>query len=135
MEKNSIKSNVKNKIKNSKLGFGIFIILIILIAIIKQVLVADLPINILAHAKQDDALMVDMAKEMLNGNYLGGYNDLIFTKGIMFPLFLVIGYSLGFSYISFQTLVYTYHRLFLTSGETLAVFQIGSYYLLLALHQ
>ena len=107
MEKNSIKSNVKNKIKNSKLGLGLFIVLIVLIAIIKQGLVADLPINILAHAKQDDALMVDMAKEMLNGNYLGGYNDLIFTKGIMFPLFLVIGYSLGFSYISFQTLVYT----------------------------
>ena len=107
MEKNSIKSNVKNKIKNSKLGLGLFIVLIVLIAIIKQVLVADLPINILAHAKQDDALMIDMAKEMLNGNYLGGYNDLIFTKGIMFPLFLVIGYSLGFSYISFQTLVYT----------------------------
>ena len=97
----------KIDMKKSKISTVLVILLILFIVFLKQSLVSDLPINILAHAKQDDALMVDMAKEMLNGNYLGGYNDLIFTKGIMFPLFLVIGYSLGFSYISFQTLVYT----------------------------
>lgn len=97
----------KIDMKKSKISTVLVILLILFIVFLKQSLVSDLPINILAHAKQDDALMIDMAKEMLNGNYLGGYNDLIFTKGIMFPLFLVIGYSLGFSYISFQTLVYT----------------------------
>lgn len=93
--------------KKSKVGLVIFIILLVLLTIIKQALVADLPAYMLVHAKQDDALMVDMAINILNGNWLGEYSELIFTKGVMFPLFLCLGHVLGISYISFQTIVYT----------------------------
>ena len=104
--------NLKVIDKKSRIGGLIFIVLILLIVIVKQVLVANLPIYILAHAKQDDTLMVDMAMNMMTGNWLGEYNELIFTKGIMFPLFLVIGHFLGMSYISFQTIIYTLSCLF-----------------------
>ena len=94
--------------KKCKIGLVLFILLIFIVGFIKQCLVSELPVLILAHAKQDDALMVDMAVNILNGKWLGDYNELIFTKGIMFPLFLVIGYLVGMSYISFQTLIYTF---------------------------
>ena len=52
----------KIDMKKSKISTVLVILLILFIVFLKQSLVSDLPINILAHAKQDDALMVDMAK-------------------------------------------------------------------------
>lgn len=84
-----------------------FVIIVLLIIITKQCLVNNIPIMAYAHAKQDDALMVDMAKNILDGKWLGEYNELTLTKGVMFPLFLCVSNILGINYISFQTLFYS----------------------------
>lgn len=85
----------------------IFVVIVLLIIFTKQCLINKLPIMVYAHAKQDDALMVNMAKSILEGNWLGDYNELTLTKGVMFPLFLSIANLLGINYISFQTLFHS----------------------------
>lgn len=85
----------------------VFLFVLIAIILLKQVIVSNLPIYVLAYAKQDDALMVEMAKNILEGKWLGEYNELTLTKGVMFPLFLCIANILGINYISFQTLFHS----------------------------
>ncbi len=85
----------------------VFLFVLIAIILLKQVIISNLPIYVLAYAKQDDALMVEMAKNILEGKWLGEYNELTLTKGVMFPLFLCIANILGINYISFQTLFHS----------------------------
>ena len=85
----------------------IFWIFVIGLAIVKQILVYDLPIYAISNALPDDGLMVYLAENLKNGQWLGNYQRLTLVKGIGYPLFLVISNILPFSYLSISSLFYT----------------------------
>lgn len=95
--------NMKNSNKNRVLFWGYVIVL----AMIKQLLVSDLPIYAISDALPDDGLMVAMAENLRNGQWLGAYQKLTLVKGIGYPLFLVLCNVLPFGYLSISSLVYT----------------------------
>lgn len=54
----------------------------------------------------DDGLMIKELESLLNGNYLGNYNNLILTKGIIYPLFMTVIKLFNFNYSTFLTILY-----------------------------
>ena len=84
-----------------------FIILVIIFAIIKQLLVANIPITPYPNQAYDDGMMVDMAIQIRAGNWLGDYTSNILVKGPFFPFLLAVINYLGFSYIGIMNLIYT----------------------------
>lgn len=54
----------------------------------------------------DDQIMIQMAYNLLNGNWLGDYNKRTLVKGITYPLFLVISHGLGLPHTFTLTAVY-----------------------------
>lgn len=93
--------------KSHKRNKTIFWIFVIGLAMIKQILVYDLPIYAISNALPDDGLMVYLAENLKNGQWLGNYQRLTLVKGIGYPLFLVISNILPFSYLSISSLFYT----------------------------
>lgn len=67
-----------------------FLILIIIFLVLKIIIVEVQPIYIQPTLKYDDALMVDLANNILEGKWLGEFNRFTLIKGIFTPLFLVI---------------------------------------------
>lgn len=84
-----------------------FIIAIILLAIIKQLLVANIPITPYPNQLSDDDMMVEMAKSIRAGNWLGEYSSNTLVKGPVFPIILAIINYFGFSYIGAMNFIYT----------------------------
>lgn len=92
----------------------VFIIAILIVSILKQTLVYDLPIRANVGLGIDDMLMIYMTNSIANGKWIGGYNDVILSKGVSFPLMLVLCYYLHVDYITMMTLLYTFACLYLT---------------------
>lgn len=84
-----------------------FWIFVILLAIVKQFLVYNLPIYGITNAVPDDGLMVYLAENLRNGQWLGAYQRLTLVKGIGYPLFLAVCNLLPFSYLSISSIFYT----------------------------
>ena len=84
-----------------------FIICIIVFAIIKQILVANIPITPYPNQGYDDNMMVDMALQIRAGDWLGEYTSNTLVKGPFFPFLLAVINYLGFSYIGVMNLIYT----------------------------
>lgn len=85
----------------------IFIIAIIICAILKQLLVCNLPICANVPLGADDGLMINQAESIIKGTWLGAYSETTFLKGPVFPLFLSLIYFLHIDYISAITILYT----------------------------
>ena len=79
---------------------------IVILIIIKTVLVGGICILDFTTAVHDDALMADMAKNLLDGNWLGTYDNRRLVKGITFPVFLVMNYFTGMPYTITIALLY-----------------------------
>ena len=94
--------NVKKILK--KYGF---VILILTFAILKQLLVTSIPITPYPNQVSDDGMMVEMAKNIRAGNWLGEYNSNTLIKGPGFPFILAIINYFGLSYINVMNLIYT----------------------------
>lgn len=73
----------------------------------KQLLAYDLPIAANVGLAVDDMLMINMTDSIVNGKWIGGYNDVILSKGPTFPLILVAIYYLKIDYITMMTVLYT----------------------------
>ena len=84
-----------------------YFLFVFILIILKQVLMSHIPIIALTIAGCDDQLMVKLAANILQMNYLGVYDCLTFVKGISFPLFLSVNTALGISYINAITLLYS----------------------------
>jgi len=54
----------------------------------------------------DDLLFVTQAHNLLNGSWLGEYNQLTLIKGQFYPIFIALGYYLGIPLLLFQQLLY-----------------------------
>ena len=85
----------------------IFWIFIVILASIKQYLVYDLPIYAISNALPDDGLMVYLAENLRNGQWLGSYQRMTLVKGIGYPLFLAVSNVLPFGYLSISSAFYT----------------------------
>lgn len=77
----------------------------ILVAI-KCALAGGLFICALSNATHDDGLMVDMAWNLLNRNWLGPYDNLRLVKGITFPVFLALNHLTGIPYTVMLSFLY-----------------------------
>ena len=93
--------------KGNKRNTIFFWIFVIGLAIVKQLLVFDLPIYAISNALPDDGLMVYLAENLRNGQWLGSYQRLTLVKGIGYPLFLALSNRLPFGYLSISSLFYT----------------------------
>ena len=91
----------KNKIKKV-----LFVITIIAIILIKILLTSNLQINGKYNAKYDDALMVRLANNIIEGKWLGEYNCLTLIKGVVTPIFIAVSYFLHIPFLIAQELLY-----------------------------
>lgn len=77
----------------------------VLIAV-KLLLTGGLFIWVLGKGTHDDGLMVNMSWNLLNGNWLGAYDQVRMIKGITFPVFLALNHLTGIPYITMLVLLY-----------------------------
>ena len=84
-----------------------FIILIVLFTILKHVFVCDMPIVANITLGVDDALMVNIARYILMGEWIGDYSDVRLSKGLTFPIMLAFSSSINLDYITMMTSLYT----------------------------
>lgn len=71
------------------------------------VLVAHLPVAILAGGGHDDAWFWQHARSIVSGQWLGDYDRLTLMKGAGYPLFLAINHVLGMPLPVLQALLYS----------------------------
>ena len=57
-------------------------------ALVKIFLAAGQHLFIIGYAGQDDQLFINLAHSILNGDWLGSYNNMTLIKGPFYPLFL-----------------------------------------------
>ncbi len=91
----------------NKIYMVIFILAILLVSILKQVLVNDMPIAANVALGIDDALMISMTKSITENNWIGEYGDAVISKGVTFPLILAFCYFVKIDYITMMTILYT----------------------------
>ena len=96
-----------------KITLIVFIIAILIVSILKQMLVYDLPICANVELNIDDMLMINIVDNIVNENWLGKYDDVILSKGLSFPLILVLCYYVHIDYITMMTALYTFACLYL----------------------
>lgn len=84
----------------------IFIAIIIIFAILKLLLVSNLPILSEVTLGEDDALMIELANSITEGKWLGKFSTNTFLKGITFPVFLAVIYFLHIRYIFAVSVLY-----------------------------
>lgn len=77
-----------------------------IILILKIILVYNIPIFDRGLSLHDDYLMINMAKNLIEGIWLGDFNEYVFIKGITYPLFLAINYVFHISSNIANTLLY-----------------------------
>jgi hypothetical protein len=80
---------------------------------------AQLPMITMYNAGHDDALQVQLASSMLNGDWLGQWTSLTLAKGIGYPLFLVAVKPLGLTPVVASQLVYLCGSALVALGLTL----------------
>lgn len=84
----------------------IIAIMFIILAIVRVLLIAKLPIFAYIDYVDDDELMVQQAKSIISGNWLGTYSYNTLLKGPVFPLYLALLYFLKLPYLLTTTILY-----------------------------
>lgn len=80
---------------------------VIILLLLKQWMVKNLPIFAISTAINDDRAMINLANSLIHFHWLGRYSYLTLIKGPFFPFFLAVVKWIGFSYLSAQTLIYS----------------------------
>ena len=92
--------------KNIKVNTKVIWIVVVLLSILKVAITFRIPVAIYCAEKSDDNLMFQYAESILDGHWLGTYNNLTLVKGISYPIFLVlcnllmIPYSIGMALLN-----------------------------------
>lgn len=81
-------------------------ILFIVLAVIRILLIMKLPVFAYIDYVDDDELMVQQAKSIICGNWLGIYSYNTLLKGPVFPLYLALLYFLKLPYLLTTTALY-----------------------------
>lgn len=90
--------------RNKKVSIQLIIAFILII--IYLILISVQPINAKPFARFDDALMVEQAESILEGNYLGEYTLTTLVKGVFTPAFISATAKLGVPFILAQNILY-----------------------------
>lgn len=96
--------------KSMKCSKSIFIAGIIVVCLSRLILIESLRIIAIPVAGHDDGLFVRLAVSILNGEWLGPYNNMTLAKGPFYPIFLAANFMLGLP------LKFSEHLLYLVSG-------------------
>ena len=81
-------------------------IFLIAIFILKLIIVQVQPLKANYTMKYDDQLMVEMAENIINGNWLGEYNSKTLIKGVFTPLFISFLYVLHIPFLLGKEIFY-----------------------------
>ena len=92
------------------------LILIIIFTLIRFFLSYHLPNFYYENLGFDDGLMIKEFESLISGNYLGTYNNIILTKGIIYPLFLTIIHYIHLNYNVVFTIIYILSCAFFTKS-------------------
>ncbi len=95
-------------IRNSKLAIKKYIWLILMIAavLVRVSFVDRISPYIIGNNRHDDAWVVLSAKNILDGQWLGAYNQYTLIKGVFAPLLLALSKLLGMTYMHMNTVLY-----------------------------
>ncbi len=99
----------KESFLKGKLSWIIIIAVIIILSITRIAMITNLPVFAYIDYVDDDELMVQQAKSILSGNWLGeyySYNTLL--KGPVFPLYLAFLNNTGVPYLLGTTIIYAF---------------------------
>lgn len=88
--------------KNQHLLYGF----LFFFCIVRYFMITSLPIYVRDVEGADEYLMLYQAEQLLQGNYLGPYDQLTLVKGPFFPVFLACCNWLGIPYLSGIALLY-----------------------------
>lgn len=83
-----------------------YLIFLILLVILKIIIVQVQPLNAKYTMKYDDQLMVEMAENIVDGNWLGEYNSRTLIKGVFTPLFISFLYILHIPFLIGKEIFY-----------------------------
>ena len=64
----------------------LFIIFALCCLVVKLILMRDVKLQVIASAQADDELMVHLAEQLLEGHWLGNYNQFTLVKGCFFSI-------------------------------------------------
>jgi hypothetical protein len=65
------------------------------IALVSLFLKATLPVQALAESFVDDAMFVRLARFLVEGSWLGPYDDRTLAKGVFYPIFMATAFAMG----------------------------------------
>ena len=80
----------------SRNGRKIFLIIFIVITLIRFLISFNLKSFYISNLSYDDRLMINQLTNLINGQYLGVYDDFTLIKGIVFPYLLFICKTIHF---------------------------------------
>lgn len=104
--------NIISNIKKSKM-IKFMIIVLSFLTLFRIFLAIKMPLYLQADAGFDDYLLIDYAKSILGGDWLGPFNSMTLAKGISFPLYIVLTYLVGIPYSLGLILLYIFGILLL----------------------
>jgi hypothetical protein len=91
---------------------GWFLALIVVFALLKLWLVSDLLIVAVGGAGHDDRLFLNLAKYLVNGEWLGPYNILTLAKGPFYSIWIAVVFMAGFPLLIAQQILYILATIF-----------------------
>ena len=83
-----------------------FVLIVLLISAIRFYIIAPLPLKAYPKQVYDDALMVKLSKNIIEGHWLGIYDNNTLIKGVGFPVFLAILKFLNIPYLFGMNVLY-----------------------------
>ena len=84
--------------KRKRIVLCVFLLAVLAASLFRIILAWRAPYVFQTASDHDDALQVTQAASLISHNWLGAYNQLTLSKGISFPLFLMILYRLHLPY-------------------------------------
>lgn len=103
MKRNCLYKEFVGKPEKNKSGH--FYVLLVL-CLVRYFMITALPIYVRDAMGADEYLMLYQAEQLLQGNYLGPYDQFTLVKGPFFPMFLACCNWLGISYLSGTAMMY-----------------------------
>lgn len=91
-----------------------FIFIMILVTIFRIWLLMGLPLVGTGQSLYDDTLMVNLADNILKGEWLGVYNDKTLIKGVAYPLFLAFCSYINVPYLMILGILYSFSAFIFT---------------------
>lgn len=87
---------------------GIMALCMLFFSVVRLLLTERLPIYVMVNMPHDDGWVVSAAQSIIQGNWLGAYNQYTLIKGCFAPLLMAIAHNIGITYMSAMSLIYIF---------------------------